>query len=139
LPPELTKETQQFFQNQPRLKALLELVFSPTDPKESDEDRTEFEQARAEFETLAAKARSVYEAHEARAVARFGRSPLRSAVAQPRTTPQATPTAGDARRVRGGSVDCVRVVGWWATGVVGHWGGDPSTPPLRPSPVSACT
>ncbi|CAK0902960.1 unnamed protein product, partial [Prorocentrum cordatum] len=74
IPAELTKETRQFFNNAPRLKALLELVFSPTEPRESDDDRREYEQARAEFQTLAERARNVYEAHERRANERMWRA-----------------------------------------------------------------
>lgn len=67
IPPELVKETREFFHNQPRFKALLELVFSPTDPKDTEADRLEYEKAHSEFEQLADKARRVYQAHEDRA------------------------------------------------------------------------
>mmetsp|Transcript_76934 Transcript_76934/g.120243 ORF Transcript_76934/g.120243 Transcript_76934/m.120243 type:complete len:211 (-) Transcript_76934:40-672(-) len=74
IPPELTKETQQFFRNQPRLKALLELVFSPREPQETEDDMLEYEEARAEFETVSARARGIYEAHEARAERKMWRA-----------------------------------------------------------------
>mmetsp|Transcript_22261 Transcript_22261/g.39199 ORF Transcript_22261/g.39199 Transcript_22261/m.39199 type:complete len:209 (+) Transcript_22261:140-766(+) len=71
IPPELVKETREFFHNQPRFKALLELVFSPSDAKETEEDRLEFEKAQAEFQTIADRAQRVYEAHETRAEERM--------------------------------------------------------------------
>merc|ERR1712217_619099 len=43
LPPEFTKETRHFFENQPRMKALLELVFSPLEPQEKESDRLSYE------------------------------------------------------------------------------------------------
>jgi len=74
LPPELTKETREFFTNQPRLKALLEMVFSPVNPKDTEADRLEYEEAKAEFDALATKARVVYEEHERRANERMWRA-----------------------------------------------------------------
>mmetsp|Transcript_120634 Transcript_120634/g.240215 ORF Transcript_120634/g.240215 Transcript_120634/m.240215 type:complete len:206 (-) Transcript_120634:55-672(-) len=67
IPVELTKETQQFFGNSSRFKSLLDLVFSPLNPQDTEDDRLEFEQARAEFKTEAQRARQAYEAHERRA------------------------------------------------------------------------
>ena len=67
IPPELTKETVGFFNNQPRAKALLELVFSPLDPSETESDRKDYEEARAEYDTLEERSRRLYEAHERRA------------------------------------------------------------------------
>mmetsp|Transcript_67403 Transcript_67403/g.152426 ORF Transcript_67403/g.152426 Transcript_67403/m.152426 type:complete len:209 (+) Transcript_67403:119-745(+) len=74
IPMELTKETRQFFQNQPRFKGILDLVFSPLNPEDTEEDRLEYEEARAEFKTLAERARKVYEAHEQRAGERMWRA-----------------------------------------------------------------
>mmetsp|Transcript_16281 Transcript_16281/g.26025 ORF Transcript_16281/g.26025 Transcript_16281/m.26025 type:complete len:210 (+) Transcript_16281:133-762(+) len=76
IPQELTKETRQFFQSQPKFKALLELVFSPTNPKDTAEDQAEFELAKAEFDTMAAKARRIYEDQEQRANQRMWRAML---------------------------------------------------------------
>eukprot|EP00929_Paragymnodinium_shiwhaense_P047119 TRINITY_DN23905_c0_g1_i1.p1 TRINITY_DN23905_c0_g1~~TRINITY_DN23905_c0_g1_i1.p1 ORF type:complete len:210 (-),score=52.57 TRINITY_DN23905_c0_g1_i1:164-793(-) len=67
LPPELVKETKHFFEETPKMKALLELVFSPLDPKETEDDRLEYEEAKAEFDRLTARARAIYEAHERQA------------------------------------------------------------------------
>jgi len=67
LPMELTKETRDFFKNQPRLKALLELVFSPMNPTDTEDDRREYEEANAEFQMYTEHARRTYEAHETRA------------------------------------------------------------------------
>eukprot|EP00927_Polykrikos_kofoidii_P032958 TRINITY_DN27932_c0_g2_i1.p1 TRINITY_DN27932_c0_g2~~TRINITY_DN27932_c0_g2_i1.p1 ORF type:complete len:211 (+),score=38.62 TRINITY_DN27932_c0_g2_i1:79-711(+) len=67
LPPELTKETRQFFDHQARLKGLLELVFSPLEPRETEDDRLAFEEAKAEFDNFAGRARTIYEAHERQA------------------------------------------------------------------------
>eukprot|EP00928_Gymnodinium_smaydae_P023918 TRINITY_DN19542_c0_g6_i1.p1 TRINITY_DN19542_c0_g6~~TRINITY_DN19542_c0_g6_i1.p1 ORF type:complete len:210 (+),score=49.86 TRINITY_DN19542_c0_g6_i1:75-704(+) len=66
IPQELTKVTRQFFENQPRLKSLLELVFSPLQPKDENKDRIEFERARCAFEDSAQRQRKLYEAHEQR-------------------------------------------------------------------------
>mmetsp|Transcript_43681 Transcript_43681/g.81444 ORF Transcript_43681/g.81444 Transcript_43681/m.81444 type:complete len:176 (+) Transcript_43681:229-756(+) len=74
IPPELTKETREFFQNQSRFKALLELVFSPREPQETDEDRVEFENAKAEYDTLRERAARIYQAHEERAERRMWRA-----------------------------------------------------------------
>lgn len=74
IPLELVKETRQFFNNTPRFRALLELVFSPREPQDTEEDRAEYEVARAEFETLAEKARQAYSAHEQRAETRMWRA-----------------------------------------------------------------
>ncbi|CAE7939037.1 tbc1d23, partial [Symbiodinium sp. KB8] len=71
---ELTKETREFFQNQNRFKALLELVFSPRQPEETTEDQVEFEDARAEFNTMCERALHLYKAHEARAEQRMWRA-----------------------------------------------------------------
>eukprot|EP00439_Symbiodinium_sp_Y106_P076554 s729_g15.t1 len=74
IPYELTKETREFFQNQNRFKALLELVFSPREPEETTEDQVEFEDARAEFNTMCERALHLYKAHEARAEQRMWRA-----------------------------------------------------------------
>jgi len=74
IPMELSKETRQFFQNTPRFKAILDLVFSPLDGQDTEDDRLEYEQARAEFKMLAEKARQVYAAHERRAGERMWRA-----------------------------------------------------------------
>jgi len=74
IPLELVKETREFFRNETRFKALLQLVFSPLDPKENEQDRLELETAQADYENLAAKARSVYEMREKRANERMWRA-----------------------------------------------------------------
>lgn len=67
IPPELSKETRQFFQNQNKLKTLLELVFSPISPRESAQERSEYENARSQYDVARVTACNVYEAHEKRA------------------------------------------------------------------------
>jgi len=67
IPAELTKETQQFFGNSSRFRGLLDLVFSPLEPQDTEDDRLEFEQVRAEFKTEASQALQAYETHEKRA------------------------------------------------------------------------
>mmetsp|Transcript_96399 Transcript_96399/g.171359 ORF Transcript_96399/g.171359 Transcript_96399/m.171359 type:complete len:210 (+) Transcript_96399:11-640(+) len=74
IPPELTKESRQFFQNQGRFKALLELVFSPRDAKDTKEDQAEYEEKKAEFDTLCERSRRIYEVHEQRASHRMWRA-----------------------------------------------------------------
>jgi len=74
IPNELTKETRQFFQNQPRFKGLLDMVFSPLSPQDEEQDRLEYEEARAEFRALAEKAQQAYLAHEQRASERMWRA-----------------------------------------------------------------
>mmetsp|Transcript_67416 Transcript_67416/g.161713 ORF Transcript_67416/g.161713 Transcript_67416/m.161713 type:complete len:209 (+) Transcript_67416:54-680(+) len=71
LPAEVVKDTTNFFNNERRFKALLELVFSPLEPKDTEEDREEYEVAKAEFDTLAERARLAYEAHEKKAMERM--------------------------------------------------------------------
>mmetsp|Transcript_10367 Transcript_10367/g.22853 ORF Transcript_10367/g.22853 Transcript_10367/m.22853 type:complete len:214 (+) Transcript_10367:203-844(+) len=71
IPPELSKETRHFFNNQNRFKALLDLVFSPVDPQDTEEDRRKYEEAKMEFDAMQAKMQSIYEAHERRAEARM--------------------------------------------------------------------
>merc|ERR1711957_755206 len=55
IPNELIKETKEFFSNQPKVKALLELVFSPRDPQDSEGDRLDYEEAKVEFDAMAAR------------------------------------------------------------------------------------
>mmetsp|Transcript_84158 Transcript_84158/g.250783 ORF Transcript_84158/g.250783 Transcript_84158/m.250783 type:complete len:209 (+) Transcript_84158:112-738(+) len=74
IPQELTKETRQFFQNQPRFKGLLDLVFSPLNPQDTEDDRLEYEEARVEFRMLAERAHQVYLSHERRASDRMWRA-----------------------------------------------------------------
>eukprot|EP00747_Dinoflagellata_sp_TGD_P162580 gnl/TRDRNA2_/TRDRNA2_180315_c0_seq1.p1 gnl/TRDRNA2_/TRDRNA2_180315_c0~~gnl/TRDRNA2_/TRDRNA2_180315_c0_seq1.p1 ORF type:complete len:213 (-),score=58.93 gnl/TRDRNA2_/TRDRNA2_180315_c0_seq1:83-721(-) len=74
IPTELTKETREFFNNQPRFKALLELVFSPLEPRETEQERLEFEKAHAEFEAARSQYFQVYEAREKRAEERMWRA-----------------------------------------------------------------
>jgi len=74
LPPELVKETREFFQNSNRFKGILELVFSPTAPKDDEGDRKQFEQARNDYDTTALQMRQAYEAQEARAAHRMWRA-----------------------------------------------------------------
>mmetsp|Transcript_16937 Transcript_16937/g.46650 ORF Transcript_16937/g.46650 Transcript_16937/m.46650 type:complete len:209 (-) Transcript_16937:49-675(-) len=74
IPMELTKETRQFFQNTSRFRGLLDLVFSPLDSQDTEEDRLEYEEARIEFKKLAERARQVYLAHERRASDRMWRA-----------------------------------------------------------------
>ncbi|CAK9108654.1 unnamed protein product [Durusdinium trenchii] len=74
IPFELTKETREFFQNQTRFKALLDLVFSPREPKESEEDQAEYEETKAEFDTLCERANLIYKVHEERAEQRMWRA-----------------------------------------------------------------
>lgn len=74
IPYELSKETREFFQNQGKFKALLDLVFSPRDPQESDEDQVEYEETKARFDTLCEKASQIYKVHEERAEQRMWRA-----------------------------------------------------------------
>eukprot|EP00416_Gambierdiscus_australes_P015227 CAMPEP_0171060712 /NCGR_PEP_ID=MMETSP0766_2-20121228/3996_1 /TAXON_ID=439317 /ORGANISM="Gambierdiscus australes, Strain CAWD 149" /LENGTH=208 /DNA_ID=CAMNT_0011516315 /DNA_START=54 /DNA_END=680 /DNA_ORIENTATION=- len=97
IPQELTKETRQFFQNAPRFKALLDLVFSPLDSRDTEDERLEYENARLDFKTFAEKAQQVYLAHERRANERMWRAiqqlpedlHLEAVASKPELVPQA--------------------------------------------------
>eukprot|EP00913_Durusdinium_trenchii_P022315 g20967.t1 len=55
-------------------EALLDLVFSPREPKESEEDQAEYEETKAEFDTLCERANLIYKVHEERAEQRMWRA-----------------------------------------------------------------
>ena len=67
IPRELAADTIDFFRNNTKVKALLELIFSSEDAKDSAEDRKEFEESEAKLSSALSDIEASYRAHEVRA------------------------------------------------------------------------
>lgn len=68
IPREFAKDTIEFFrQSSPHVKSLLDLVFSPSEPKDSLEDRAEFDRMHSKYLSELEGRRLAYKKHEEKA------------------------------------------------------------------------